>query len=878
MCLPRLQKGFAHIFILLALVIIGIVAFEIFYFSRNQSLPFFTKSPVVPTSWSNLKTQSSGKSAIYLGESGNPRLIAGNFSGYEDKKDAESISWAFLEKNKDLYQIKNPKEELKIEQKNKTDNFTIVKFAQYYQNIPVYGGGISVRITPDLKIDSVSSTFVPNIDLSIKPKIDQKLAINKLGENADSKVQLVVFSPTVYNRKGNPKLAWSIEGRDGNYVVDAQNGEVLDGYATTIEALNREVYDDNEASTNPGTLWINEKGIASGLANGQPDQEAKNIYSNLDTTYNYYSARLNRDSWDGNGAKIINSVHYREDPKNNYNNASWNDKEQRIRFGTGWGNTLDIAAHEFTHGVTASTAKLQYQGQSGALNESFSDIFASFAKIYNGTGDWIISVGKNNVLRNMKNPFQFNQPNSVNGTFYIFPSPPCFKNNDWCGVHTNSSIPNKVAQLLVDGGIVGGYVIFPLGVEKTEQLFYYILTERLGQTSQFIDFRNEMVEAVKSGFKVGNTKYEFTDLEKASVNNALAAVGLGSFDINYDGEQDKDKDPEKGIVILDVKGSEEKIFMANCSDPKEVLVYALAKDYGGEKIKSSKIIYHYENSKDIKNGETLDNGPWDDAGELKEGPWYKFRLKNLSSGGKIYYQLEFQGDSNSVSTKEYPVTVETCGNNLSLQTKVILPDISIKQSFIITPSPTIAIIRQNQITVRPTSSSRPTSTPTTPLLTPSPNPKKTLNIRSDSTIDGFISSNGRIGDEVIAGEYSPGARAFLSFDLSAIPSGSEITSATLSTDGAIASADPFSLGNLTLIDYQYDTLDSGDYRADGSTIGRMTSLSTNSFDVMSNVRSKMSSNKKLQIRIQFDNDTSDNRTTDYLTFPSDRMNLAIEYF
>ena len=92
-------------------------------------------------------------------------------------------------------------------------------------------------------------------------------------------------------------------------------------------------------------------------------------------TYDYFMLVHNRNSIDGNGFMLRSYIHY----SNSYNNAFWDG--QRMTYGDGDGSVftpltaLDICAHEVAHGLTSNTAALVYQNESGALNESFSDIF-----------------------------------------------------------------------------------------------------------------------------------------------------------------------------------------------------------------------------------------------------------------------------------------------------------------------------------------------------------------------------------------------------------------------------------------------------------------------------------------------------------------------
>ena len=154
-------------------------------------------------------------------------------------------------------------------------------------------------------------------------------------------------------------------------------------------------------------------------AEGQPpvdDPAVNQAYDNFGDTYKFYWEILHRDSIDDQGMPIHGMVHFDTD----YNNAFW-DGEGHMWFGDGDGtlfsdftNSLDVIGHELTHGVTQYTANLAYSGQSGALNESLSDVFGSLVEQYAKQqtveqADWLIGaevVGPQlaPALRSMKAP------------------------------------------------------------------------------------------------------------------------------------------------------------------------------------------------------------------------------------------------------------------------------------------------------------------------------------------------------------------------------------------------------------------------------------------------------------------------------------------
>src|SRR4029450_7490918 len=141
---------------------------------------------------------------------------------------------------------------------------------------------------------------------------------------------------------------------------------------------------------------------------------------------------------------------------------------------------LDIYAHEFTHGVTEHTCDLVYEFQPGALNESYSDVFACMVD-----GNWTIGEGRaSGASRGLAGPTLFGQPERMS-TFLSTTI-----DDDQGGVHTNSGIPNKAAFLISQGGTHNGLPVRGIGPAKTQRLYYDVLTTRLGENSQCQEARD----------------------------------------------------------------------------------------------------------------------------------------------------------------------------------------------------------------------------------------------------------------------------------------------------------------------------------------------------------------------------------------------------
>ncbi|WP_420457156.1 M4 family metallopeptidase [Rubrivirga sp.] len=232
-------------------------------------------------------------------------------------------------------------------------------------------------------------------------------------------------------------------------------------------------------------------------------------------TFDYYKNTHGRNSYNGNNASITSTVHY----SSNYNNAFWNGSQ--MVYGDGDGTTfaplveLDIVAHELTHAVTSSTAGLIYQNESGALNESMSDIFAIMVDRNDYTvGELSYTPGvPGDALRSLSNPPAGNQPDNYADRY--------IGSQDNGGVHINSGISNKAAYLLSAGGTFRGVTVASIGRAKVEKIFYRALTTYFTQSTNFAGARQGTLQATADLYGSGSSTY-------TAVQNAWAAVGVGT--------------------------------------------------------------------------------------------------------------------------------------------------------------------------------------------------------------------------------------------------------------------------------------------------------------------------------------------------------------
>lgn len=282
----------------------------------------------------------------------------------------------------------------------------------------------------------------------------------------------------------------------------------------------RTIYSVGNTMNLPGTLQRSEGQAAT------DDIAVNEAYDGLGATYDFYWQIFSRNSIDDQGLPLKAIVHFGQ----RFNNAFWDGAE--MIFGDGDGHffgrytvSVDVIGHELTHGVTEKEANLVYMNQSGALNESVSDVFGVLIKQYAlkqtaEQADWLIGAGlltpqvQGVALRSMRAP----------GTAYDDPmlgkdpQPADFKNyirtmQDNGGVHLNSGIPNRAFYLAATA--IGGYAW-----ERAGRIWYDTLQDRrLKPNASFAAFARLTVANAAMRYGVQST-------EAAAVHDAWNTVGV----------------------------------------------------------------------------------------------------------------------------------------------------------------------------------------------------------------------------------------------------------------------------------------------------------------------------------------------------------------
>jgi Zn-dependent metalloprotease len=280
-----------------------------------------------------------------------------------------------------------------------------------------------------------------------------------------------------------------------------------------VPGENLTVYDVNHGADAdlPGTKIRGQGDPAS------TDDSVNEAFDGADQTYAFYRDVFGRNSVDDQGLELLSSVHFSVD----FDNAFWNGSQMVYGDGSGQlfivgGLTkdIDVIAHELTHGVTQYTANLSYHKQSGALNESMSDVFGSLVKQYTlgqtaDQADWLIGAGilgpalNGQALRSMAAPGTAYdgdpQPATMDG--YLDLPDDDNPRNDNGGVHINSGIPNHAFYLLATA--LGGNAW-----EAAGQVWYEALTTGLQPDADFAAAAQATIAAAAARFGDGSAEQQ----------------------------------------------------------------------------------------------------------------------------------------------------------------------------------------------------------------------------------------------------------------------------------------------------------------------------------------------------------------------------------
>ncbi len=500
-------------------------------------------------------TKAEEQKIQYHQEFKTPAYIGEEWKAPEGLDKKETV-FQYLESKKDMFKLAgNIDKHFNVvgEEKDAESGTTHVKLVEKHNNIPVYGSDQTVTLDKENNVKAFFGQVIPNLEDKSIPEFasisaEQAETITKADiEKEVGKVKNydgVKKDLFVYEKDGNYYLAYLVKASISkpapgywHYFVDATNGNVIEkynavdhitgfGYGVLGARQSFEIAQDEKTGAfhlfdgkrgqgvhtfdaenmdenlfNIFSQWFGHTGVEVESKNKFfDDKAAVDAHVNAGKVYDYYKKTFNRNSFDDKGAKLISSVHVGE----SWNNAAWNGVQ--MMYGDGDGTTfiplsagLDVIGHELTHAVTEHTANLVYKNESGALNESLSDIMGVMVEKKSwDLGADIYTPGKpGDALRSLKDPASIPNPLKPGEGYPDHYNKRYTGTADNGGVHINSSINNKAAYLVSDGGEHYGVKVTGVGREATEKIYYRALTKYLTANSDFKMMRQAALQSAE---------------------------------------------------------------------------------------------------------------------------------------------------------------------------------------------------------------------------------------------------------------------------------------------------------------------------------------------------------------------------------------------
>lgn len=299
------------------------------------------------------------------------------------------------------------------------------------------------------------------------------------------------------------------------------------------------------------------------------DKKAVSVMANISDVYDFYQYFLGREGFNGQQGlmKVVYNDYIDGDVTNAYSAYGASSYFTLLSFGRDAGLTYDLLGHEYTHSVEQSISGMQYQGESGALMEAYSDIFGEIVedwgddRMLTDDCDWI--HGKEG--RTFSNPSSYQDENWINTDL----------DYDNGGVHTNSTVISHAAYLMWNG-IDGGSVLERLNTEELAELFYSSLFFLMPDCT-FGEFRTLVQNQANIMYKQGKLSYS----QVRCVSNAFFQVGISAASMYYRISEDCD------LYVYDVNQELSDNYTISVVTKEKLHTGAILPDTYGEVVKDT---------------------------------------------------------------------------------------------------------------------------------------------------------------------------------------------------------------------------------------------------------------------------------------------------
>lgn len=380
--------------------------------------------------------------------------------------------------------------------------------------------------------------------------------------------------------------------------------------------------------------------ISSG-SNTWSDRSSVSAHANAGLAFDYFKNTHSRNSLNGSGGTIISVVNV-QDENGAMDNAYWNG--QAMFYGNGnfafkpLAGALDVAGHELTHGVVSNSANLEYEGQSGAINESMADVFGAMID----RDDWkmgedIVKPGifPGGALRDLQNPH--NGGSSLNSRGYQPEKMSEYYtgSEDNFGVHINSGIVNRAYYLAATGT--------GMSKEKAEKIWYRALTQYLTTRSQFLDLRYAVVDAATDLYGATEVAAIKSAFDVVQIYDPNGNSGGGSSGGSTSGSDLPANTGAENIISVDVDPFNSNTFYKSSTAPGDYVALTSIDPKRKCSVRDDgQAMYYVSSTNDLKRilltspytETTISNDDWDNVAVSKDGS--KLALISTEEDGLIW--------------------------------------------------------------------------------------------------------------------------------------------------------------------------------------------------------------------------------------------------
>lgn len=468
-------------------------------------------------------------------------------------------------------------------------NTRTVKYRQEVNKVPVYGSLITVELDENNECLAIGSALGAPKGLSPVAKISPSDVLKTVAKSSGAAAASIKSTPKLFYYFDRNKKSWAlvyivenVPNKTGrklahqaayyDYIVNAHTGALITSLPRTPTAASAETGTDDagarrrftaESNSATRTMRNDALGVSTfAFSFGDPWTDFERLpgraitcrsnenwkpagvsaHANAEVVAAFVRDVLKRNGIDNAGRGYVSTVDCvvadeSSGPKD-WLNAYWDPELKQMVYGQRVredGSTfsiaavLDIVAHEIFHGITDTSARLEYANQSGAMNESYSDIFGVIVANANQADrkkwEWRVGLGfeeEGVALRDIKSPTKHDQPKHMKNYLRTVGKPS--DKNDWGGVHTNSGIHNYAAYRVMSATSKSKPVF---STQELAALFYLALTQHLTRTSEFADSRRAMLLVAQTLFRNESAASRKTKTD--AIKRAFSAAGI------YDG-------------------------------------------------------------------------------------------------------------------------------------------------------------------------------------------------------------------------------------------------------------------------------------------------------------------------------------------------------